>query len=171
MAFVFSLGCVYSCSHLPSTFDRWVLVFDFFIQGFSLVIVCCASFGLSLAFSYVFRVMVITVDFYPSFNFQISFKISLHNIWNYILFNLMLEKKKFVIAHFESKDIAMYTSYIYSNFWQWKLIEINLLLERSSGFQILSAMRAFFLEQPFFLVRVIFTIIKLFLINADFLQN
>ncbi len=29
-AFVFSLGCVYLCSHLPCTFDGWVPVLDFF---------------------------------------------------------------------------------------------------------------------------------------------
>jgi hypothetical protein len=33
--FVFTLGCVYSCSHLPCTFDGWVPVLDFFIHGFS----------------------------------------------------------------------------------------------------------------------------------------
>jgi hypothetical protein len=34
--FFFSLGCVYLCSHLPCTLDRWVPVLDFYIQGFSL---------------------------------------------------------------------------------------------------------------------------------------
>jgi len=29
------LGYVYSCSHLLCTFDGWVLVFHFYIQGFS----------------------------------------------------------------------------------------------------------------------------------------
>jgi hypothetical protein len=33
--FVFSSGCVYSCSHLPCTFDEWVSILDFYIQGFS----------------------------------------------------------------------------------------------------------------------------------------
>ncbi len=28
-AFVFSLGCVYLCSHLPYTFDGWVPILDF----------------------------------------------------------------------------------------------------------------------------------------------
>ncbi len=36
MAFVFFLlGCVYSCSHLLWTFDRWVPLLDF-IQGFTI---------------------------------------------------------------------------------------------------------------------------------------
>jgi hypothetical protein len=39
----------------------------FFIWGFSLVRVGCASFGLSLAFSFVFCVMVLAVDFYLIF--------------------------------------------------------------------------------------------------------
>jgi len=30
-AFVFSLGCVYLCFHLPSTFDGWVHVLVFYI--------------------------------------------------------------------------------------------------------------------------------------------
>ncbi len=35
-AFVFSLGCFYYlCSLLPSTFDGWVPIPDFYIQGFS----------------------------------------------------------------------------------------------------------------------------------------
>jgi hypothetical protein len=34
-AFVFSLGCVYLCSHLSCTFDGWVLILDFYLQGFS----------------------------------------------------------------------------------------------------------------------------------------
>jgi hypothetical protein len=29
------LSCVYLCSHLPCTFDGWVPVLDFYIQGFS----------------------------------------------------------------------------------------------------------------------------------------
>jgi hypothetical protein len=33
-AFVFSLGCVYLCSHLPRTFDGWILVLDFYIHDF-----------------------------------------------------------------------------------------------------------------------------------------
>jgi hypothetical protein len=31
----FSLGCVYLCSHLPCTFDGWVPILDFYLQGFS----------------------------------------------------------------------------------------------------------------------------------------
>jgi len=31
--FVFSLGCVYLCSHLPCTFDGWVPFLDFHFQG------------------------------------------------------------------------------------------------------------------------------------------
>ncbi len=38
-AFVFPLGCVYLCSLLPCTFDGWVTIPDFYIQGFS------SSFG------------------------------------------------------------------------------------------------------------------------------
>jgi hypothetical protein len=34
-AFVFALACVYLCSHLSCTFDGWVLIFDFYLQGFS----------------------------------------------------------------------------------------------------------------------------------------
>jgi hypothetical protein len=34
-ACVFSLGCVYLCSHLPCTFDGWVPILDFYLQGFS----------------------------------------------------------------------------------------------------------------------------------------
>jgi hypothetical protein len=34
-AFVFSLGCVYLCSHLACTFDGWVPILDFYFQGFS----------------------------------------------------------------------------------------------------------------------------------------
>jgi hypothetical protein len=36
-AFVFPLGCVYFCSHLPHTFGAWVPMLDFFfnLQGFS----------------------------------------------------------------------------------------------------------------------------------------
>ncbi len=34
-AFAFSLGCVYLCSHLLCTFDRWVPILDFYLQGFS----------------------------------------------------------------------------------------------------------------------------------------
>jgi len=34
-ALVFSLGCVYLCSHLPCTFDRWVPILDIYLQGFS----------------------------------------------------------------------------------------------------------------------------------------
>ncbi len=33
--FFSSLGCVYLCSHLPYTFDGWVPILDFYIQGFS----------------------------------------------------------------------------------------------------------------------------------------
>ncbi len=33
-AFVFSLGCVYLCSHLPCSFDGWVPILDFYLQGF-----------------------------------------------------------------------------------------------------------------------------------------
>jgi hypothetical protein len=33
-ALVFPLGCVCLCSHLPCTFDGWVPVLDFVIQGF-----------------------------------------------------------------------------------------------------------------------------------------
>jgi hypothetical protein len=33
--FFFSLGCVYLFSNLPCTFDGWVFVVDFFMQGFS----------------------------------------------------------------------------------------------------------------------------------------
>ncbi len=36
VAFVFfSLGCVYLCSHLPWTFDGWVSILDFYLQGFT----------------------------------------------------------------------------------------------------------------------------------------
>jgi hypothetical protein len=35
LAFVFSLGCVYLCSHLPCTFDGWVPILDFYLQSFS----------------------------------------------------------------------------------------------------------------------------------------
>jgi hypothetical protein len=38
-AFGFSFGCVYSCSHLPCTFDGWVFVLDFYIYGFSSILV------------------------------------------------------------------------------------------------------------------------------------
>ncbi len=38
-AFVFSLGCVYLCSLLHCTFDRWVPIPAFYIQGFSSSIV------------------------------------------------------------------------------------------------------------------------------------
>jgi hypothetical protein len=62
----------------------------------------------------------------------------------------MLEKKRFIVTHFRSKDVTMDTSYIYSNFWRRKLVEINLLLERGFAFQILSIMKAFFLEHPIF---------------------
>jgi hypothetical protein len=34
-AFVFSLGCVFLCSHLSCTFDGWVPIVDFFWQDFS----------------------------------------------------------------------------------------------------------------------------------------
>ncbi len=34
LAFVFSLGCVYMCFHLPCTFDGWVPILEFYIQGF-----------------------------------------------------------------------------------------------------------------------------------------
>jgi hypothetical protein len=34
-AFVFSLACVYLCSHLPCTFDGWFSILDFYLQGFS----------------------------------------------------------------------------------------------------------------------------------------
>ncbi len=34
-AFVFSLGCVYLCSHLPCTFDGCIPILDFYLQGFS----------------------------------------------------------------------------------------------------------------------------------------
>ncbi len=34
-AFVFSLGCVYLCSHLPCTFAGWVPILDFYLWGFS----------------------------------------------------------------------------------------------------------------------------------------
>ncbi len=36
-AFVFFLGCVYLCSHLPCTFtfDGWVPILDFHLHGFS----------------------------------------------------------------------------------------------------------------------------------------
>ncbi len=33
-AFVFPLGCVYLCSHLPCTFDGWVSIHDFYLHGF-----------------------------------------------------------------------------------------------------------------------------------------
>jgi hypothetical protein len=33
-AFVFSLGCVYLCFHLPCTFDGWVPILDFYLLGF-----------------------------------------------------------------------------------------------------------------------------------------
>jgi hypothetical protein len=33
--FVFSLGCLYMCSHLPCTFTGWVPILDFYLQGFS----------------------------------------------------------------------------------------------------------------------------------------
>jgi hypothetical protein len=33
-AFVFSLGCVYLCSHLSCTFAGWVPILDFYLQGF-----------------------------------------------------------------------------------------------------------------------------------------
>ncbi len=32
---VFSLGCVYLCCHLTCTFVGWVLILDFYLQGFS----------------------------------------------------------------------------------------------------------------------------------------
>ncbi len=32
---VFSSGCVYMCSLLPCTFVGWVLILDFYLQGFS----------------------------------------------------------------------------------------------------------------------------------------
>jgi len=64
---IFSLGCVYSCFYLPCTFDRWVFVLDFLMWGFSLVMMGCESFDLSLTFSFVFRVMVLIVDFYLIF--------------------------------------------------------------------------------------------------------
>jgi len=32
---LFSLGCVYLCSNLPCTFDGWVLILDFYLQGLS----------------------------------------------------------------------------------------------------------------------------------------
>jgi hypothetical protein len=35
LAFVFSLGCVYLCSHLSCTFDGWVHILDFYLQCFS----------------------------------------------------------------------------------------------------------------------------------------
>jgi hypothetical protein len=35
IAFVFSLGCVSLCSHLPCTFNGWVPILDFYLQGFS----------------------------------------------------------------------------------------------------------------------------------------
>jgi len=35
-AFVFSLGCVDLCSHLARTFDGWVPILDFYLEGFSL---------------------------------------------------------------------------------------------------------------------------------------
>jgi hypothetical protein len=35
VCFVFSLGCVYLCFHLPCTFDKWVPILDFYLQGFS----------------------------------------------------------------------------------------------------------------------------------------
>jgi hypothetical protein len=34
-AFVFSLGCVYVCFHLPCTFDGWVPILDFYVHDFS----------------------------------------------------------------------------------------------------------------------------------------
>ncbi len=36
-AFVFSLGCLYLCFHLPCTFDGWVPILDFDLQGLSFV--------------------------------------------------------------------------------------------------------------------------------------
>jgi hypothetical protein len=30
-AFVFSLGCVYLCFHLPCSFDAWVPIVDFYL--------------------------------------------------------------------------------------------------------------------------------------------
>ncbi len=65
----------------------------------------------------------------------------------------------------------METSYIYTNFWRQKLVEINLLFERGSTFQILFTMKAFFGSILFCLIGVIWTIIKLFSINAEFSQN
>jgi len=38
-AFVFSLGSVYLCSHLPCTFDGWVAILNFYILGFSSIII------------------------------------------------------------------------------------------------------------------------------------
>jgi hypothetical protein len=32
--FILFVGCVYLCYHLPCTFDGWVHVLDFYIQGF-----------------------------------------------------------------------------------------------------------------------------------------
>jgi len=32
---LFSLGCVYLCSLLPCTFDGWVPILHFYLQGFS----------------------------------------------------------------------------------------------------------------------------------------
>jgi hypothetical protein len=40
-AFVFFLGSLYLCSHLPCTFDGWVPFLDFFyIHGFPSSLVC-----------------------------------------------------------------------------------------------------------------------------------
>jgi hypothetical protein len=51
---------------LPCIFDGWLLVLDFIYRVFllSLVLAGCASFGLSLAYPFVFRVMVPTINFY-----------------------------------------------------------------------------------------------------------
>jgi len=34
VCFFFSFGCVYLCSHLLYTFDGWVPILDFYLQGF-----------------------------------------------------------------------------------------------------------------------------------------
>jgi hypothetical protein len=36
VCFCFSLGCVYLCFHLSCTFDGWISILDFVLQGFFL---------------------------------------------------------------------------------------------------------------------------------------
>ncbi len=47
-AFVFSLGCVFLCSHLPYTFEGLVPILAFYLQGFSSSFIILSSFSRNL---------------------------------------------------------------------------------------------------------------------------